>query len=285
MEDGDLNVFIRLGSDINSNFYEYEMPLTMSDRDSDIPPNSDEYPRLVWPDSNDITIDFELLKKLKTIRNTDPDASLGRLYEIQNMPGENRVGAIFRIKGNPNLGLIKTVMVGIRNPVINDNCLQNDKKSVEIWINELRAFGLDERGGLAGIARLDLQLADVITLSASVAASSIGFGPLDKQLADRQRERKLQYDIAGTAQLDKFLPEKAGLSVPFYFQYSKEISTPQYDPYDLDIELDDKLATAENPGEVKNAAQTVKTIKSYNFTNVRKQRTNKDKKTNALGYF
>ncbi|HFA49885.1 MAG TPA: cell surface protein SprA [Bacteroidetes bacterium] len=278
LQDGDLNVFIRLGSDINSNFYEYEIPITMSDPNTIVQERSDEYARVVWPDSNDITIDFDLLKKLKTIRNADPDATLGKLYEIKNMPGEKKTGAIFRIKGNPNLGLVKTVMVGIRNPVIGDDCLQNDEKSIEIWINELRAFGLDERGGVAGTARIDMQLADFMTLSGSVAASSIGFGPLDKQLADRQREKKLQYDIAGTAQLDKFLPEKTGLSVPFYFQYSKEVSTPQYDPYDLDLELDEKLKTEANPQQAKTDAQTVKTIKSYNFTNVRKQRTNTDKK-------
>ncbi|MFQ5448603.1 MAG: cell surface protein SprA, partial [Saprospiraceae bacterium] len=56
---------------------------------------------------------------------------------------------------------------------------------------------------------------------------------------------------------------------------------PQYDPYDLDIELKDKLANADTPEEkavIKEQAQTVTEIKSYNFTNVRKERTNPDKK-------
>ena len=282
LEDGDLNIFIRLGSDINSNYYEYEMPITISRNDSMLAYNDRRYPRLVWPEENDISIDFDLLKEVKSMRNSSGDP-IGQVYEVRNLEGEENEDAIFRIKGNPNLGLVKTVMIGVRNPLADDGvCDPSDKKSIEIWVNELRAFGLDERGGVAGLARLDLQIADLGTLSLSGQASSIGFGGLDQQLAERQRESKAAYDIAGNFELSKFLPEKTGLSIPFYFQYSKEISTPQFDPYDLDIELDEKLKSDEfdTPAKrdsARSAAQTVKTIKSYNFTNVRKNRTRTDK--------
>lgn len=279
---GDLNVFIRLGSDINSNFYEYEIPITLSDEESVITQSqTEEYQRLVWPLENDISIDFEVLKQLKDERNKKSEVAIGDLYKAITTEDPNRPDAILRIRGNPNLGLVKTVMIGVRNPKETEEgpCDPADTKSIEIWVNELRAFGLDERGGVAGIARLDLALADFGTLSSSVQASSIGFGGLDQQLNDRQKERKLQYDIAGTFELSKFLPEKTGISLPFYFQYSKETSTPQFDPYDLDIELDDKLrdASGSERDSIKDVAQTVKTIKSYNFTNVRKERTRSDK--------
>ncbi len=281
LKHGDLNIFIRLGSDVNSNFYEYEIPITISDEDSGIAYNDEAYARVVWPDSNDVSIDFELLKAMKEERNKANDASIGKLFTAIQTIDPDRSDAILRIKGNPNLGLIKTVMVGVRNPIKGGDCDPNDTKSIEIWINELRAFGLDERGGVAGIARLDLQLADFGSLTLSGQASSIGFGALDQKLADRAKERKVQYDVAGTFELSKFLPESAGINLPFYFQYSKEASTPQFDPYDLDIELDDKLKdddlTREEKKELKDRAQTVKTIKSYNFTNVRKQRARNDK--------
>ena len=78
------------------------------------------------------------------------------------------------------------------------------------------------------------------------------------------------------------MPESTGLQIPFYFQYSNEIRKPQFDPYDLDIELKDKLAdddlTSEEKKQIREDAETVTTIKSYNFTNVRKERTRPDKK-------
>ncbi len=283
VETGDLNVFIRIGSDINSNFYEYEIPITLSDESSPITQSqTEEYQRLVWPEENDISIDFEILKQLKNERNKNSEVSIGELFQAVETIDPDRPDAILRIRGNPNLGIVKTVMIGVRNPLApSGDCDPADSKSIEIWVNELRAFGLDERGGVAGIARLDLSLADFGTLSSSIQASSIGFGGLDQQLNDRQKERKLQYDVAGTFELSKFLPEKTGLSLPFYFQYSKESSTPQFDPYDLDIELKDKLRDDDlsrfERDSIRDVAQTVKTIKSYNFTNVRKERTRSDK--------
>ncbi len=283
---GDLNLFIRIGSDVNTNYYEYEMPITMSDENSSVDPDAKDYARVVWPEANDVSIDFEALKKVKEWRNKS-SKSLADVFEMRadndSLGVMGRSDVFFKIKGNPNLGLVKTIMIGVRNPILDPDgdCDFHDSKSIEIWVNELRAFGLDERGGVAGLARMDLQLADFGTLSLSGQASSIGFGGLDQQLADRQKERKVQYDIAGNFELSKFLPEKTGLSLPFYFQYSKEASTPQFDPYDLDIELKDKLKDEDisraERDSIKRDAQTVKTIKSYNFTNVRKERTRTDK--------
>ena len=283
VETGDLNLFIRIGSDANTNYYEYEMPITLSDENSGIDEDDKDYARVVWPEENDVSIDFEALKEVKNLRNGST-FSLADVYEIQadhdTLSNKGKPGALFKVKGNPNLGLVKTIMIGVRNPIAPEGgCDATDTKSIEIWVNELRAFGLDERGGVAGLARMNVQLADFGTLDFQGEASTIGFGALDQQLADRQRERKVRYDVSGNFELSKFLPEKAGLSLPFYFQYSKEASTPQFDPYDLDIELKDKLKdkTGFERDSIKKAAQTVKTTKSYNFTNVRKERTRTDK--------
>ena len=52
-------------------------------------------------------------------------------------------------------------------------------------------------------------------------------------------------------------------------------STPEYDPYDLDIKLKDKLkeAPASKKDSIRNDAQDVTTIKTVNLTNVRKLKT------------
>ncbi|MEZ4958433.1 MAG: cell surface protein SprA [Saprospiraceae bacterium] len=278
VKDNDMSVFIRIGSDFKNNFYEYELPLKISDENSGIPFNDDRFQRVVWPKENEISIDFDLLKQMKIDRNSpNGGGAIGDVWPEGGYTDPNNPNAKLRIRGNPNLGLVKSIMIGVRNPLDNEDCTGREK-SIEIWVNELRVFGLDERGGVAGTARLDMQIADLAGLSLSTKATSIGYGALDQQLAERQRESITQYDIATNVQLDKFLPEKLGLRIPFYFQYSNETRTPQFDPYDLDIELKDKLndndLSSSQRDSIKRNAQYVTTIKSYNFTNVRKERTN-----------
>ncbi|RMG76670.1 MAG: cell surface protein SprA [Bacteroidetes bacterium] len=284
LKDGDVYMFIRLGSDFKSNYYEYAIPLEIS-RDETLPVNDENYPREVWRRANDVDIDLKWLKELKKLRNNSDDASLGVRFEATiddlNITKINNPGAKFAIKGNPNLGEVKGIMIGLYNPAEDGICGRGEAKSVEIWINELRAFGLDERGGAAATAQLDMTLADFGSVTATGRVSSIGFGALDQQLAERSREEIQQFDIATSLQLGKFFGDRSGIKVPFYFQWSEELSTPEYDPYDLDIRLKEKLdnpdLTAQEKKEIKKQAQTATSIKSVSFTNVRKERTNTEK--------
>ncbi|MCB9283235.1 MAG: cell surface protein SprA [Lewinellaceae bacterium] len=271
--DGDLTVFVRIGSDFSRNYYEYELPLKLSDLANILPYNHPDYPRSVWPEQNDFDISFEIFKKLKLDRNNsgvDP----GALYPLNGYEDPLRPGAKVRIKGNPSLGDVKGVMIGIRNPADD-----NQPHCAEVWVNEMRVFGLDERGGAAALARLDLQLADLGNLSVSGSYSSIGFGALDQQLLDRARENVVSYDVSTNLELGKFLPQNWGVRVPFYAQVSQTISTPQFDPYDLDLTLPEKLAEApaSTHDSIRTQAQDVMTIRSFNFTNVRKEPLSRDR--------
>ena len=84
-----------------------------------------------------------------------------------------------------------------------------------------------------------------------------------------------QLDIATSLELGKLLPQKAGISIPFYASIQKQVSSPQYDPYDLDIQLKDKFnaAPADKRDSIRDDAVDVRTIKTVNFTNVRKLNT------------
>ena len=63
--------------------------------------------------------------------------------------------------------------------------------------------------------------------------------------------------------------------MPLYAGFSQTASTPEYDPYDLDIKLKDKLRDADpkQQDSIRNDAQDITTIKTVNLTNVRKIKT------------
>ena len=264
IDPGETTLFVRLGSDYTRNYYEYEIPLVMSDidrRDSVL-----QDPRIVWRRSNDLNVPLQALKDAKVQRN-NVGASASTPYEVDD---ELDPAKKIRVIGNPNLGLVKGVMIGVRNTA--DDGLD---KCLEVWVNELRLAGLNEQGGAAALARLDFQLADFGRISLSGNYSSIGFGAIDQKLAERSLEENVQYDIAANFELGKFFGDRSGIRIPFYAQYSTNTLKPKFDPYDRDIELKDKLSEA--PAEIRDSlreqAVDFTSIKSVNFTNVRKERT------------
>ncbi|KAA3635934.1 MAG: cell surface protein SprA [Bacteroidetes bacterium] len=265
-----LTLYIRLGSDIQQNYYEYEIPLVMSDPESSAitggTPTSSPYKAEVWRSENEFDFALKLLKDLKKERNEN-EISLTDEYRIK-VPGTDN--HFYAVKGNPNLGRVKMAMIGIRN-TYDDG--MGDPYDAEVWVNELRLTGLDERGGVAGLARMDVQLADLGNLSLAGNFNSIGFGALDDQVAERSRERTTGYDMSVNLNLDKFLPQDWGIKLPFYGQISNVTSTPEYDPFDLDIPLKENMELSADPDSVKALAQEVTSIKAFNFTNVRKERT------------
>lgn len=274
---GALSLFVRLGSDFKENYYEYEIPLVMSDSSilTGLNTNSDTYKREVWRSDNELNFPLAILRSLKEERN-DLGLDVTREY-VRNYTPEDQPNAshTIKVRGNPNLGFVKVMMIGVRNPV-NEQDL-GAKYKVEVWANELRVTGLDERGSTAAIARLDLQIADLGTVTAASNYSSIGFGAISDRVGQRARESTFGYDVAANLDFGKFLPDDWGVRLPFYTQVSRTANTPEYDPYDLDIRLKDKLnsaPTSEVRDSIREQAQEVVQINSYNFTNVRKEKSN-----------
>ncbi|MEO6759261.1 MAG: cell surface protein SprA, partial [Saprospiraceae bacterium] len=271
LDSTDLTIFLRLGSDFVNNYYEYEIHLVPSKVENlNGNPDSREYKEEVWKPQNSFDFPFDLLTEVKKQRNADPNWQFSEPFVIVDPQNpNNRV----KVVGNPNLGYVKGVMVGVRNidPLKLPHC-------VEVWINELRLNGFNEQGGYAGQARVDMKLADLGNLSLAGNYSSIGWGGLEEKLVQRQREEIIQYDISANLELGKLLPEKFGLRVPFYTQYTKITKNPEYDPYDLDIKLKDKIRNESDPTkkqEIRDLAQDVTVVRGFNFTNVRKERRGK----------
>ena len=127
LEDGDLTVFMRLGSDFTQNFYEFEMPLLVTDQFG-LPTNETDLREEVW--KNRLDIELKKFIEAKEARNS---AGIDGFtpYVVENPDGSK-----ITIIGNPTLGYVEEVMIGIRNP--KDSAGLGDAFCTEVWVNELR---------------------------------------------------------------------------------------------------------------------------------------------------
>ncbi|ANE53380.1 hypothetical protein SY85_08375 [Flavisolibacter tropicus] len=252
---GDLNAVIRIGNDFAGNYYEVRIPLDVTKWGTS---NPDE----IWPASNNLDFDLNELTSLKLRRNRNGVSP--SLYYSEQLNGRT-----FAIIGNPNLGEVRGMMLGIQNSTTGST-------SAEVWFNELRLSRLDEHGGWAGVGRVDLRLADLGNISVAGNVRSSGFGTLEQRVNERSRDDFYQFDVSSNLDLGKLVPKKAAIQIPVYAGISRTSSTPEYDPYDLDIKLKDKLSevSGKERDSIQSAAVDQQTIKTVNFTNVKKNKTN-----------
>jgi cell surface protein SprA len=261
INDGKIAIFVRVGKDFVNNYYEYELPLTISKDTISSPQNASN----IWPESNYINFPLDSLLELKRSRLTNNTPTSDLIEMIVNPDKGDKV----KMKGNPSLGLVKVFQIGVRN-IDTDQVLYDG----EVWINEFRVTGFEESGGVAALAKVQIQMADLGELNLSTNYSSIGFGALDKRLLERNREETFQYDIAANIDAGKILPQQLKLSVPVYAQYSKTLITPQFDPFDQDLKVKEKLALIQDPlvrDTIKERSREEITIKTFNLTNVKTQ--------------
>jgi cell surface protein SprA len=272
LQDDEMVAFIRFGNDFTENLYKFEMPLKVT-------PHSATSAEAIWPAENEIELPLALLTKLKILAlGNDPGIiydpnGIGFVEEEAIGSSNNRL--TIGIKGNPNFGLVRTLMVGVKN--------KNSAGPLrgEVWFNELRISDMDNKGGYAAIANLDAKLADFASVSATTRVSTIGFGALEQGPNERSREDVFQYDIVTNVNLGKLLPKKWGVNLPFNYGVGEETITPKFDPFYQDIELDQLLDVTSDAAEranIQNRAIDYTKRTSINFIGVRKEK-NPEKKT------
>ncbi len=244
--DGELTAFIRIGSDYKSNFYEYEIPLTLT------PPGrydnkSDASRAIVWPEKNSFNIDLSIFQDAKQARNRKL-LEEGSSLSVSDVYVYLSEGHRISVSGNPNLSNVKVIMIGIRNPIRTRNPITDDgqPKWGEVWVNELRLNDFIENGGWAANAHLQARLADLGTVDVVGQTSTPGWGSIDKKVNERSKEQVMKYDLSSTIELGKFFPEEVGVRLPVYVGYSETRISPQYNPLDPDILLQDALRNAED---------------------------------------
>jgi len=270
LNDDDLNMFIRVGSDYNSNYYEYEIPMKVT-------PWGASSRNEIWPEENEIEIDFDLLRKAKLDRNAEIRAgnvnvSFSKPYSYSVNGGKRQI----QIVGNPNLGNVRTIMLGVRNPESGSQSSDDFPKSVEVWINELRLTDFDERGGYAAKAQLKTRLADLGSVTLAGNLSTVGFGSLEQGVTERNTEETRQYNFTSNVELGKLFSEEANVKIPVFVGISETVLSPQFNPLDPDVEL---KATLADERMTEGARDTLRSVvenytqrRSINLTNVRKER-------------
>ena len=268
LNDKEVTVFVRLGTDFVDNYYEYELPLYKTQWGA-------TSPEAIWPEKNNVEIVFDELLNLKKERNNKVESGVSgvsTMYEYSKTDPVNGDRKI-KVKGSPNLQAIKTIMIGVRNPLKSDpsNIWPDDGQSecVIVWVNELRLTDFVSNGGGAAVGQAQLQVADFATVAASGNYSGINWGSVESRVQERQRNEKIGVDMNTTVQLGQFFGKQAKVSLPFFYGYSRNVINPEYDPFSPDIKLADyDLATRRERARL---GQDFNERRSFNFTNVRKE--------------
>lgn len=269
LKSGELSLFIRLGTDIKNNYYEYEIPLTLTPHITSAnkyhDTGEDQYK--VWPLSNRLDFALQNLVNLKKERNMErhqanSTVSFTTLYTGRDPDNEQNRMAVM---GNPSLSDVRVMLIGVRNNT-------SSTRDGIVWVNELKVTDFDESGGWAAKANVNLGVSDIATLNFGVHKETAGFGGVDQPLNARRMDDYEQYNFAVQADLGRFIPEKAKLKAPIYYSISKEKTSPKYNPLDQDVLLKDALdeaATKQERDSISNYAVDRSTVQSFSISGLR----------------
>jgi len=265
LQDNQASVFIRLGSDYKNNYYEYEIPLKLTPARNNYSRYSYEDCRAVWPEENMLDVALTVFTALKKARNQAKSQGMASFSAPYSAYDSNHPNNKITIMGNPTLGEVKTMMIGVRNNA-------GEIKSVEVRVNELRLLDHNSKGGWAANGNLNVQLSDLGSVNATGKYQSEGFGGLEDGVASRSTDTYSSYSVTTNLELGKFFPDKAKVSIPLYYSITKEKTSPKYNPMDTDMELKDALDAAGSRHErdsIESIAVTKVTNTNFSISNAR----------------
>ncbi len=261
LQDYETSVFIRIGSDHTQNYYEYEIPLKLTPHGHYTSAEREK----VWPMENMFDFAFETITNVKKNRNKRIAVTGGSMNtpfsEYDPERPQNRITVV----GNPNLGDVRTMMIGVRNQ-------GREAKNVEVWVNEMRLTDFDEDGGWAALGNLAVNFSDFGSVSLNARYETAGFGGIEQTIQERRLDNLLQFNVATQFDFGRFFPEKAAVRIPLYYSYGIESNKPKYNPPDEDMLLSDALDALETKHQ-RDSLLTLSTDKiineSFNVTNMK----------------
>ena len=265
LKDNDLSLFVRLGSDYKSNYYEYEVPLSITPHGS-YDGNSTAAATAVWPQENMIDIPLTKLTGIKvkrnTLRNSNADGvNNTTIYsEYDNDIPKNRISIV----GSPSIGQIKVMMIGVRNN-------SSSAKSATVWVNEMRLLGFNNKSGWAAQGNLNIKLSDIGSFAAQGKIETAGFGGLEDKLAARRTDDHYRYSLTGNMDFGRLFPKSFKISLPTYYSFTEEVTSPLYSPFDTDLLLDDVIDSysGESRDSIKNIAEVHSIMRNFSVSNAK----------------
>ena len=268
LEDGDLTCFIRLGTDLRNNYYEYEIPLRLTP-EGIYNNNSAADREKVWPKENMFDFPLSALTNAKTARNRAKRAGNEGvsntipyvIYDDANDKPQNKITVL----GNPTLEEVETIMIGVRNN-------GQHTASGEIWVNELRLSQFNEQGGMAAMANASLAISDIAQVNVAGQLETAGYGSIESNVLDRNMENFYQLSVSAALEGGRLFPEQAKIQMPLYVSYSNETTSPDFDPLDTDIKLKETLETYDTKAEkdsIKQMSNTVHESTSFSVSNLK----------------
>ena len=266
IQDKDLTCFIRLGSDLKNNYYEYEIPLHLTPEG--LYNNESAEDRLkVWLKENTFDFPLSVFTDAKMARNRSKragNANVGNTIPYEVYDPEKQENKI-TVLGNPTLEDVQAIMIGVRNNA-------DHEVSGEVWVNELRLSQFNEQGGVAAMANAALSISDIAQVNVAGRLETAGYGSIESNVLDRNMENMYQLSVSAALEAGRLFPEKAKLQIPLYVSYTNETLSPNYDPLDTDIKLSESLDNYETTAErdsIKEMANTVQESTSFSVTNMK----------------
>ncbi len=266
LNDGDLTLFFRVGTDYNNNFYEYEVPLKLTKKGVYDPNNTDAR-YTVWPSENEVNFNFDQMIAAKNERN----GKVGYFTNLSALsePYSKSFGTYtITIVGNPNMATVKSVMVGVRNPKSADKLA----RCAEVWINELRLTDFNNQGGWATTGQVQAKLADLGNVSLAGTYSTPFWGSVESKIGQRSKETNFNWDMSTSINAGKFFPANWKISLPIFYNYGRTRITPLFNPLDPDVRLSSTLGNNDISGEkkekIRRAVEDFTERKGFNLTNV-----------------
>ena len=268
LKDGDLSCFIRLGTDLRNNYYEYESPLHLTAPGLYNNNNAADREQ-VWPTQNMFDFPLKALTEAKVARNKAKRAGNEGvsntipyvIYDDANDKPQNKI----TILGNPTLEEVTTIMIGVRNT-------GQHEASGEVWVNELRLSQFNEQGGVAAMANASLAISDIAQVNVAGRMETAGYGSIESNVLDRNMDNFYQLSVSAALEGGRLFPEQAKIQMPLYVSYTNETTSPDYDPLDTDVKLSETLDTYDTKEErdsIKQMSSTVLESTSFSVSNMK----------------
>src|SRR5690606_30908074 len=266
LSDRETQAFIRIGTDDKQHYYEYASDLYVT-------PAGSTSPYAIWPIENHIKAPLSLFTEAKMAR--DQASRAGNPWPLDEPFIYTEGTHSITIMGSPDLSQIRFYMLGVKNPLRLPSSPDTDlgrEIEGEFWFNELRVTDFESKSRWAGTAQLHVKLADLGNISLSGSKLSAGFGDISQRISQQNRNDRVSLDFMANAELGKFVHAKYGISIPMYFSFSKQLSTPEYDPFQGDILLKNTLASISEHSKdsLLNIVQDLTQRKSFSILNARK---------------